>query len=128
MPTALELDREHWQSYLKAASRRSHSSQLSQEERIERRQLILRIHKAAAFLKRQFGVTRVILFGSLAHDAWFTAHSDVDLAVEGLDAAAFWQAWKQVEEIVESHPVDLVEMEYASDALKRAIKRHGVDL
>jgi len=35
-------------------------------------------------LKSRFGARRVVLFGSLAHAAWFAPHSDVDLAVEGL--------------------------------------------
>ena len=45
-----------------------------------------RIRETAAVLKSRFGVRRVILFGSLAHDAWFMPDSDVDIAVEGLSS------------------------------------------
>jgi len=86
-----------------------------------------RIAQAAALLKKQFGARRVILFGSLAHEAWFASDSDVDLAVEGL-RGNYWQAWRKAEEIVGDREVDLIEIEGASDSLQRAIRRYGVDL
>jgi predicted nucleotidyltransferase len=79
-------------------------------------------------LKSRFGVRRVVIFGSLAHAAWFIPDSDVDLAVEGLAPKDFWQAWRIVEEIISDRPVDLIELEAASESLRRAIKRHGIEL
>ena len=79
-------------------------------------------------LKTRFGARRVILFGSLAHAAWFTPDSDVDLVVEGLAGDAYWQAWRLVEEIIASRPVDLIELETAGESLQRAIRRQGVEL
>ncbi|MDL1957975.1 MAG: hypothetical protein LWX01_05510 [Deltaproteobacteria bacterium] len=66
---------------------------------------------------------RVCLFclGSLAHEAWFMPDSDVDLAVEGLVAEAFWQAWRLAEEIIGDRPVDLIEIEAVSESMRRAI-------
>jgi predicted nucleotidyltransferase len=75
----------------------------------------------------QFGARRIVLFGSLAHSAWFVPDSDVDLAVEGLKGD-FWQAWRQVEEIVGDRQVDFIEIENASNSLQRAIRRYGVEL
>jgi predicted nucleotidyltransferase len=90
--------------------------------------LLSRIREAAAALKSRFGVRRVILFGSLAHAAWFVPDSDVDLAVEGLKGDDYWKAWRLAEEIIGERPVDLIEVERAGEALRRAIARQGVDL
>jgi len=79
-------------------------------------------------LKSQFGVRRVILFGSLARLSWFRSDSDVDLAVEGLKTKEYWQAWKLAEDIIADRPVDFVEIESVSESLKRAIDRYGVEL
>ena len=84
MPTALELSRKGWKRYIEAARRRPKPPKpLSEDQRVRER-LMGRIYEAAAVLKSRFGVRRVILFGSLAHDAWFMPDSDVDIAVEGL--------------------------------------------
>ena len=53
--------------------------------------------------------------------------TSVDLAVEGLKGD-FWQAWRQVEEIIGDRQVDLIEIENASNSLQRAIRRYGVEL
>jgi predicted nucleotidyltransferase len=128
MPTALELTREEWKRYLKTARRRSTPPQLTLAEQDERERLLEIIREAATTLKTRFGAQRVILFGSLAHAAWFTPDSDVDLVVEGLMGDAYWQAWRLLEEIIPSRPVDLIELETAGESLRRAIKRYGVEL
>lgn len=128
MPTALELTREGWKSYLEAAQGRPAPSELTPTERRERERLLGRIREAAGALKSRFGTRRVVLFGSLAHAAWFVPDSDVDLAVEGLVGDDYWQAWRLVEEIIGDRPVDLIEIETAGESLRRAIQRYGVEL
>jgi predicted nucleotidyltransferase len=128
MPTALELTREGWKSYLEAARRRPVPSELTPAERRARERLLDRIREAAVLLKARFGAQRVVLFGSLAHVAWFMPDSDVDLAVEGLAGDDYWQAWRLVEEIIGDRPVDLIEIEMVGESLKRAIQRYGVEL
>jgi predicted nucleotidyltransferase len=128
MPTALELTREERNRYLAAARRRPTQPKLTPDEWSERERLIERLRKAAAVLKAGFGARRVILFGSLAHVAWFTPDSDVDLAVEGLVGDIYWQAWRFLEEKIPDRPVDLVELETARESLRRAIQRYGVEL
>ena len=128
MPTALELPRDRWQPYLEAARRRPSPQRLAPAERSERERLLMRAHQAADMLKAQFGVQRVILFGSLAHSAWFTRESDVDLAVEGLRHEDYWRAGRVVEEAFSDRQVDLITIEMASDALRTAIARHGIEL
>ena len=83
---------------------------------------------ASALLKTRFGARKVLLFGSLAHEAWFVPDSDVDLVVEGLAGEDYWQAWRLVEETIQDRPVDLIELESASASLQHAIERYAVEL
>lgn len=128
MPTALELSRDEWDRYIQAALRRTEPFELTEEERSARERLLRRIRIAADLLKDQFGVQRVVLFGSLAHTAWFVPDSDVDLAVEGLASRDYWTAWRQVEEIIDDREVDLIEIEMASASLRKSIEQYGIDL
>jgi len=128
MPTALELTSEERRHYLEAARRRFTTTELTPAERSERERLLERIREAADVLRTRFGARRVVLFGSLAHAAWFTPDSDVDLAVEGLEGDTYWQAWRLLEELIAVRPVDLVELETAKEPLRRAIQRYGVEL
>ena len=128
MSTALELGHRGWQPYLEASRRRTATPYTTLPEVGEREQILVRVREAAAALKIHFRARRVVLFGSLAHEAWFMPDSDVDLAVEGLVAEAFWQAWRLAEEIIGDRPVDLIEIEAVSESMRRAINRYGVEL
>jgi len=127
MPTALELTHEGWKSYLASARQRTIPEPTVAEAHMRER-LLSRVREAVSVLKSRFGVRRVILFGSLAYTSSFASVSDVDLAVEGLAAEDYWRAWGLAEEVINDRPVDLVEMERAGEALRRAIARHGVEL
>ncbi len=127
MATALELGRTGWSGYLAAAKRRP-EPELTEAQVEAQQHWRDRARQAAQALKERFGVQRVVLFGSLAHAAWFVPEGDVDLAVEGLAVDDYWKAWALAEEIVGGKPVDLIEIETAADPLRRAIDRHGVDL
>ena len=127
MPTALELGRKGWQPYLEAA-RQQPVTELTAAMQQRREHLLHRVGEAAAAIKARYGAERVVLFGSLAHAAWFVPNSDVDLAVEGLKNEDYWGAWRLVEEIIGDRTVDLVELETAGESLKQSIQRHGIDL
>ncbi len=127
MSTALELTREEWKRYRRPAGR-TEAAGLSGEEEAARERLLARVRAAAALLRSRFAVSRVILFGSLAHAAWFVSDSDVDLAVEGLAGTDYWRAWRLVEEVIGDRQVDLIEVEAAGDSLRRAIARYGVEV
>ena len=128
MPTALELTHEEWQPYIEAARQRLVPPKLTPAEQQLREQLLARAREVAATLKNRFGARRVILFGSLVDTDWFTPNSDVDLAVEGLAKDAYWQAWKLAEDIISHRPVDLIELESATESLAQAIRQYGVEL
>jgi len=128
MPTALELSREEWKRYKGGLARRPTRPGLAEDERRERERSLHRVREAAAALKAGFGVRRVVLFGSLAHEAWFAPDSDIDLAVEGLRAEDYWKAWRLVEDIIADRPVDLIDIGAVGDSLQRAIQRYGVEV
>lgn len=128
MPTALELSRDEWQPYIEAARKQLPTTKLSLAEQEAREQLLVRVREAIVQLKAQFGVRRVILFGSLAQPNSFISNSDVDLAVEGLSPDDFWDAWRLVESIIQERPVDLVEIETATVSLRNVIFKQGMEL
>jgi predicted nucleotidyltransferase len=81
---------------------RARSLRLAQEARGDAARI-------AAMLRRDFGVTHVLLFGSLARGR-FLPDSDIDLAVAGLPVTAFFTALAQAAKLSE-FPVDLKPME-----------------
>ncbi len=87
-----------------------------------------RAREVAALLRVRFGARRVVLFGSLAHTAWPTTTSDVNLTVEGLSAEAYWQAWGMVEEQFPDRAVDLVALETTTESQRSAIQKSGIEL
>ena len=70
----------------------------------------------------------MVLFGLLAHVAWFTSDSDIDLAVEGLSGQDYWEAWRLLEEMIGYRPVDLVDIETVGESRRQAIERSGIEL
>lgn len=94
----------------------------------QRLELMAQVRSAAEALKSYFGAGRVVLFGSLADGERFGEESDIDLAVEGIEAHDHWQAWWLCEEIMENHPVDLVPVERAEKGVLRAIEQSGLEL
>lgn len=128
MPTALELTREQRKQYLESARRSLGQPDLRGEDQVVRTRLLERAKRSALDLKTRFGVRRVILFGSLAHAGWFAPDSDIDIAIEGLRATDYWDAWRLVEEAIREREVDLIDLESASTSLRRSIERHGVEL
>ena len=128
MTAALDISPEELDRYRAAARRRATSRRLTPSDVAARDELLERVRAAAATLKARFGAKRVIMFGSLAHEAWFSANSDIDLAVEGLAGDSYYRAWRAVEEIVGDRAVDLVEVETAREPLLNAIEREGVAL
>ena len=128
MTTALELPREAWQTYIENARHRSSLPALSPAEQETHEHLVKKAHEAASILKNRFEAKRVVLFGSLAHRAWYIEESDIDMAVEGLKPKSYWEAWRTVEELFDGRPVDLVSVETARPSILQAIARYGIEL
>jgi len=82
----------------------------------------------AHLLRERFGARRVVAFGSLAHRAWFTPWSDIDIAVWGIPAHQFYQAVAAVTGISPDFEVDVVDAEDCSMSLRRIIESEGKEL
>lgn len=128
MPTALELKPEELKGFRDAARKRRYEPLLTLGQQAKREELLKKIREAAMMLRSRFGAKRVVLFGSLAHEAWFDQVSDVDLAVEGLKGTEYWDAWREVEELVGDRQIDLIDIEMASESLRGAIDRYGTEV
>ena len=128
MPIASELTREEREHYIKALRNRSKLFESTPKELIEREKLLEIVRKSADILKTNFGLKRVILIGSLAHGAWFTKDSDIDLIVDGLENDKYKQALSLIEELIPRRKIDLIEFRTAGEPLQRAIRRYGIEL
>lgn len=112
--------------YRRAALAREAARRQDAERRREAAWDIAR--RAARLLREEFGATRVLAFGSLAHGAWFGPRSDIDLAVEGIPAGAFWRAWCALDRLGSTAEIDLIALESAPPSLLAEIAQHGVAL
>lgn len=128
MATARELGPEGWRPYIEAAKVRPPRPPLTHDEATRRRRLLRKARQASALLRSAYGARRVVLFGSLAHKAWLTTDSDLDLAVEGLPPRVYFRAWDEVERLVGEARVDLIDVAEASPSLRAAIEREGMEL
>ena len=92
-------------------------------ERLKRARKVAR--KAAKILKEQFGVEKVALFGSTLRPHLFHVHSDVDLAIWGLDENLYFRAVGVLLSIDPEISVDLIEFEFAAPRMQEKILRDG---
>ena len=92
---------------------------MAAEARLEARRL-------GDLLVRQFGATRVYLFGSLTQDGAFHERSDIDLAAEGLAPTSF-EAGVALDRVCDyRYRVDLVDLETAREGMRKLILTEGV--
>jgi predicted nucleotidyltransferase len=123
---ALKIPAKQMTSYRAAAKRR-------RQEREHKLALLYQrawevAQQAAQVLKEQFGAQRVALFGSARSPERFHLHSDLDLAVWGLDEKDYYRAVSCLLDLDPVISIDLVEAELAPPALLAAIEREGVSL
>lgn len=83
---------------------------------------------AANTLREQFGVERVVLFGSLTRPGAFTRWSDVDIAAWGIPADATFRAIGAVMDLRTEVPINLVDVNCCKPSILAAIKQDGIDL
>jgi predicted nucleotidyltransferase len=83
--------------------------------------------KCASFLKEKYGVTKVVLFGSLLNHEKMTPHSDIDLAVWDLPEKDYFKAVGFLLEITDDFSIDLVEIQNVRPYILSAIYQ-GIEL
>ena len=122
----LLIPAEQMEQYKRTARTRWQAEKERQDSRRERAWQLA--HQAAKLLKREYGVQRVMLFGSLTYPDRFTLWSDVDLAAWGLTPASWLKAIGAVRELSDAIELNLVDVECCSPGLLAAIEREGVPL
>ena len=114
------------EAYRRTARKREEEQRQAMLQRREAAWAVAR--QAAKLLKEQFGATRVVAFGSLAHGAWFNARSDIDLMAEGIPPEKFWRAWAALDHISGGFEIDLVAGEEVMRRWREVIERESVEL
>ena len=84
--------------------------------------------RAAVVLKKQFGVKKAVLFGSVTHPALFHSRSDIDIAVWGLRGREYYRAVGVLQALDTSIGIDLIAYEEATSSLKAVIRHEGKEL
>ncbi len=104
-----------------------HIKQIAREEKETQklaRQAEKKAQRIAEVLLKNYGVSKVYLFGSLAWGG-FTRDSDIDLAVVGLPEELFLEVYGVAEDMAAPLKVDLVLLETAEPSLKERALREG---
>jgi predicted nucleotidyltransferase len=126
MATARGTTPEEMAAYRAGARRRQERERQALRAREERAWELAR--QAATVLREQFGVSRVVVFGSLVHPGWFNPWSDVDIAAWGIRPADTFRAIGVAMDLDPEIAVNLVDVGACSASLLQTIERDGVPL
>ena len=126
--TALDLTADEWQGYNPGQVTESRARSQATEVEGRRRQAWRVARKAARLLRKEFGASKVVVFGSLVHDTWFTPWSDIDLAAWGIPDDRFYSAVAAVTGLSSAFKVDLLEPETCWPALRATVESEGIEL
>ncbi len=90
-----------------------------------REKALSEVIKISQILTARYRVEKIILFGSLLDEDRFSAASDIDIAVEGLEKSVYFTALGEL--LMESSfEIDLVPVEDASPLLLQRLKNGKV--
>jgi predicted nucleotidyltransferase len=126
MATARELSAKEVAGYRDAARRRDQDERRALAAREQRAWALAR--RVAVELRRQFHVSRVVVFGSLVHPDCFTAWSDVDVAAWDLRPDETFRAIGVAMDLDPEITVNLVDVATCSASLLRVVEQEGVPL
>jgi predicted nucleotidyltransferase len=126
--TALDLTPSQWQAYRPAKISESYSESHKRQLARRKQQAMQVARQAARLLRERFQAQRVVLFGSLVHEASFTPWSDIDLAAWGIPPDRIYAAIAAVTGLSPDFKIDLVDPGACRPGLQSAIERDGVEL
>ncbi|NKB72762.1 MAG: nucleotidyltransferase domain-containing protein [Candidatus Latescibacteria bacterium] len=84
--------------------------------------------EAARLVKEEFGASRVLVFGSLVHQASFNRWSDVDIAAWGLRPEDTFRAMGAVQALAQDIELNLVDVQTGRAELVISIEAEGVEV
>ena len=123
--TAVELTDEEPRAYRRAAKLRERRRGKGAVKRQRRAWALAR--QAAELSRKRFGVSRVVVFGSLARRGCFTPWSDVDLAAWGLRPEDTFRAIGAVQDLDSDITINLIDVGTCSPSLLAVIEREGIE-
>lgn len=126
MSNASSITPKEMAAYRDGARRRQARERQALRAREERAWELAR--QAAAALREQFGVSRVVVFGSLVHPGWFSPWSDVDIAAWGIGPEDTFRAIGVAMDLDTEIAVNLIDVGACSASLLETIERDGVPL
>jgi len=123
MPSAHEIGPDGWLKYKKKKyfSKDYHTISVSDQKK-----LIQKVSQAALILKKNFGATRVFVFGSLLDRTRYTSDSDIDIAVEGISHSDYWKAWRVVDNYLVDQYVDFIDINDLDERFRNNIINQGL--
>ncbi len=124
--TPIRYSDEQMAEYKRTARRRLEAEKRNRVARHARAWELAR--EAAALLRREYGVERIVVFGSVLDVERFTERSDVDIAAWGLTSANWLKAILAVQRLSPDIEINLVDVGACSQELLAIIERDGVDL
>ena len=126
--TALDLSPQEWQAYRPDGPTVPPPARQATRAERRRKQAWRVARQAARLLRDQYGASKVVVFGSLVHDAWFTPWSDIDLAAWGIPPERYYSAVAAVTGLSPAFQVDLVDPDACRSSLRATLEREGIEL
>lgn len=79
------------------------------------------VRQAARVLREEFGAKKVVRFGSLAPQLWYSPRSDIDMAAWGIPPREFFRAAAKVSRVTSEFEVNLIPP--VADFLERTARK-----
>ncbi|MDZ7364092.1 MAG: nucleotidyltransferase domain-containing protein [candidate division KSB1 bacterium] len=109
--------------YIEGLKRREAERKASLEKR--RQKALVVAQQIAEMLRRDFDAKEIYLFGSALRPGEFHAHSDIDLAAEGIAPERYFSAVGRALMMSDEFSVDLLDFSECLPELKTVICRRG---
>ena len=113
-------------SYRKALKTRMTTARSAADSRLKKAREVA--GRAALLLKKEFGIRKVVVFGSLVQPDLYHLRSDIDLAVWGLKGRDYFRAVGILQSLDPGFEIDLIAFEDASKSIQEAILSEGKEL